>query len=609
MRITQQTKRLTISIAAALSVVSFGYLWLGTRAEVVTADEIHYSFHEDSDKVVFNWRGAEDTIYYGPTASYGQQATATNSTITPVDMPGPFREVTLNGLQPGTTYHYKIGATGDDRTFKTAPTGDFTWVDIGDSASSLCNSWMPMQHQLIAVQAPDFVTHGGDISEANKCGAAAVHAYYMDQEVWSRSVAFQPVWGNHEYGNPTTEAPPGTPRDTLANYKGRSYITNAQTVPNDTATKTGHPGCGAEIGSPTNTCRGEDWGWFKAGRVLFIAYPEPWTNAWTDWQTKVDPLMAQAQADTNVDFIVTYGHRPAYASGGTGSTTALQPILNALATKYSPRADNVGGKYILNIGHHAHGIEAFAPINGLTHLVNAAGGQGLTNFSDPPEQNSVYRLRHLGILSSKYNATNRSLTVRLVCGAEFSTLKDSCTYGNTLYTTTFTRNTDPTPPPVPTVHEWITNQSVETGMTGWGGKYGGSPYVTVSRSTTHGAHTGSAAIRVAATTGASSLSSGFNDSPRWVTNTRAGTAYSSSVWVKPGHIGQKITLKVREWRGSTLVTDRAASVTAATTGWQRITVDLTAAQNGNQLAFAVYASGMKAGHSFLADDMSLTTPE
>jgi hypothetical protein len=617
MTVTVQAKRLYISIAAALAVVCVGYLWLNTKAATIATDEIHYSYLENEDGVVFNWRGYADTIYYAPEGEYGQpgrepysgQAKAAESTVKPVDTPGPFMEVTLAGLQRNTTYHYKIGIDGVDRTFRTVPTASFTWVDIGDTASSLCNSWMPTQHQLITVQNPSFVTHGGDISEANNCSAKATHSYYSDQEVWSRSAAFQPVWGNHEYANPTAKAAAGTPRDSMANYKGRSYMTNAQTVAIDTPKRVTHPGCGSESGSTVNTCQGEDWGWFKTGHVLFISYPEADSAAYPEWQIKADALMAQAQANPEIDYIITYGHRPAYTSVAVGPEMPLQAAVNALATKYSPRANNLTGKYVLNIGHHAHGEEAFAPINGLVHINNAAGGQGLTSFGDPAAAGSIFRMRHFGILRGDYDATNHSLAVRIICGAEFTTIKDACTYGNTMYGVTFTKSSVSTPAPSAqplTIKEWITNAGVETDAVGWAGRYGSSPYVAVAR-VTGMAHTGTSSLRVSAVTGAKALSSGFNDNPRWQTNTIAGKMYTASVWVKPTFTGQKLTLRLREWKGTSSANDKAATITATATDWQKITVPLIATASGNQLAVAVYGNAMSAGQSFFADDISLTS--
>jgi hypothetical protein len=433
---------------------SDSYNWTISQATIGdTVTEIHYSFGNTPDSVVFDWVGQEQEIDYGPTTAYGQTAFASPSPVTPVDSPGPFRQVKLTGLQPSATYHYRIGPTGSDHTFQTIPDGDFTWADIGDTAATSCDPWIAQNQALIASQNPTFVTHGGDLSYANECGVAAVHQVYVDQQVWSVSAAFEPVWGNHEYGYPasneaTGQSPPaGTPRDTLENYKGRSFITNGQAVPSDTASQIQNPGCGWATSASTNTCQGNDWGWFQTGHVLFISYPEPWPNAYPAWQTNVDGLMATAQADPNIDFIITYGHRPTYSSITTSVDLNLQTAVNALAAKYSPSASNPGGKYVLNVDHHMHWEEAFAPIDGLVNITNGGGGAGQvspTTF----DSNSVFHISHPGVLSAKYSAALHSLTVNLLCGATFSpNLKANCTYGSTLYTATFTRPSIPAAAP------------------------------------------------------------------------------------------------------------------------------------------------------------------
>ena len=190
----------------------------------------------------------------------------------------------MTGLSPGELVHYRIGVNGLDHTCPTPPVGDFRWDDVGDTGTTLCTPWVATTHALLAADDPDFVTHGGDLSYANVCGVSAVHQYYLDQQVWSTKAAFQPTWGNHEYGQPEAEAPPGTPRDRLANYKSRSTITHAQTLASDGQNRLSPPGCPAVAGSTTNSCRGEDWGWFRVSGVLFISYPEPWAGAMEEWR-------------------------------------------------------------------------------------------------------------------------------------------------------------------------------------------------------------------------------------------------------------------------------------------------------------------------------------
>lgn len=411
-----------------------------STAATAPVDEVTYAYGDDRTEVVVSWRGAETTLSYGTGATYEWQVVATPSAITPVDISGPFQQAHLTGLTPGTTYHYRIGDDGPDRVLRTAPadTQSFSAVVLGDTTASTCHPHQPHVFALVAALAPDFLLHHGDLSSANECGAPAVHRFFLDVESsLAGGGAFLPVWGNHEYGPATAQAPLGTPRDTLANYKGRVAVTHPQTVPSDTATRTGNPGCGAEIGSRVNTCRGEDWGWFRAGRVLFIGVPEPWSGAIADWRVKAGALMAQAQADPTVDFVVTYGHRPVASSTSYTPPAGWAAAFDALAAAYSPRTDP-HGKYVLNFAGHRHTLEVFGNRNGVMHVVNGGGGQGLIKFG-ATASGSTWRMKHLGFSTLSYDADLRELTVRVVCGPPVSYQVGTCTAGATLYSRTFSR--------------------------------------------------------------------------------------------------------------------------------------------------------------------------
>jgi uncharacterized repeat protein (TIGR01451 family) len=160
--------------------------------------------------------------------------------------------------------------------------------------------------------------------------------------------------------------------------------------------------------------------------------------------------------------------------------------------------------------------------------------------------------------------------------------------------------------PLPPV-EWILNSGLELNMIGWGGKYGGSSFVTVTRDTSVG-HTGNASLKITGLSGANNLASGFNDNPKWVPAMVAGTTYNASVWVKTSGVGHSVTLRLREWNGSTLVTDNKITVPSPGTGWFEITNQITAAQTGTNLAFIVYGNDVDAGEYIHVDDLSLTSP-
>ena len=102
-----------------------------------------------------------------------------------------------------------------------------------------------------------------------------------------------PAWGNHEWESPAV--------DDLRNYKGRLLMPNAQTSP----------------GAPRIACCGDDWGWFDAGAVRFIAYPEPYTSCFLArlGDARHRPDDRRPRTIRTISYIVTYGHRPAYSTG------------------------------------------------------------------------------------------------------------------------------------------------------------------------------------------------------------------------------------------------------------------------------------------------------
>ena len=360
-------------------------------------DQVHYTF-TGPRSVAFDWRGPETDLRYGTTSAYGSSATASAPDPLPFSSPGPFREVELTGLEPGTTYHYSIGG-GPDATFTTAPTAAFRFDAIADSGSSLkypCTgpSTPPSQCPMIATQAqvaaddPDFVLAIGDLAYGDEDGLPAVDQHFNDVMPWSRTAAYMPAWGNHEW-----EASP-VAGDDLSNYKGRFKIPNGQ----------------ASVGLPGHQwCCGEDWGWFDAGGVRFVSYPEPYAggSAGTlpDWSTKADAVMAAAQADDSIRYIVTFGHQPAYSTGSHSGVARLSLYLGQFGDRYS--------KYVLNLNAHSHNYERFQPIHGVTHVTAAGGGSelGIWTKTDPRTVQRALNLERVRV-----DVDAGGLRVQTICG-------------------------------------------------------------------------------------------------------------------------------------------------------------------------------------------------
>ena len=368
-----------------------------------TATEVHYSITGRAS-VTFDWSGTATGLRYGLTPRYGSTAVAHAPVVGPISSRGPFHEAELTRLKPGASYHYSIGGSAD-RTFRTAPTGAFRFdveADVGDSKNG--DHVAPTQAQ-IAADRPWFVLVPGDLTYGNDDGQAAVDRHFNDVMAWSRTAAYMPAWGNHEWDKST---------DDLRNYKGRFKIPNGRASP----------------GAPDAGCCGEDWGWFDAGGVRFISYPEPYTDAtWADWAAKAGPIMAAAQRDPAIHFIVTFGHRPAYSTGYHEGDATLAALMGKLAGSYS--------KYVLNLNGHSHDYERFKPIDGLVHITSGGGGIALEPWSSGPDPRTAFRALHLQHLRIDVTATQ--MRIQAVCGPAISGQDMSCPVGQVIDSYTITR--------------------------------------------------------------------------------------------------------------------------------------------------------------------------
>src|SRR5258705_11487956 len=90
-----------IALCAALASLQVG------SAEAAT-DEVHWTIMGQTS-VTFDWRGAENTIRFGLTTSYGQTVTASTSSPVPFSSAGPFWEARLPGLPENQVYPHLIG--------------------------------------------------------------------------------------------------------------------------------------------------------------------------------------------------------------------------------------------------------------------------------------------------------------------------------------------------------------------------------------------------------------------------------------------------------------------------------------------------------------------
>lgn len=149
-----------------------------------------------SDGIVVAWETdveASGAVEYGSTAGYGA--------IIKTEAPRKVQFVTLQGLKPGATYHYRIlidsAVTGKPGTFTTAPDkpAPFTFLLYGDNRSN------HEVHELVVSRMlqhdPAFVINSGDMV-ANGEEVAEWQTFFDIEADLIRESAIYPTIGNHE---------------------------------------------------------------------------------------------------------------------------------------------------------------------------------------------------------------------------------------------------------------------------------------------------------------------------------------------------------------------------------------------------------------------------
>src|SRR2546421_241699 len=149
----------------------------------------------------------------------------------------------------------------------------------------------------------------------------------------------------------------------------------------------------------------------------------------------------------------------------------------------------------------------------------------------------------------------------------------------------------------------VKNPGFETDLSGWNTSGSGANIVLTRVA---GSHSGGWAAQLT-NTGTTTGTADLNDSPNWVKTTLPGN-YVGGIWVRADTPGAIITLRFREYNGSTLVGTTSAQV-ALTTSWQQVSVTHTVAAPGvSTLDFNVYVAKAAPGTVFYADDAFIASP-
>ncbi|RYU10196.1 PKD domain-containing protein [Nocardioides iriomotensis] len=153
--------------------------------------------------------------------------------------------------------------------------------------------------------------------------------------------------------------------------------------------------------------------------------------------------------------------------------------------------------------------------------------------------------------------------------------------------------------PPPSGQNLVPNPGFETNLAGW--DTNNAAAVALER--VAGGHSGSWAARLT-NTGTTTVTETLNDNPNVVASTAAGT-YSGSVWVRADAPGAKLYLRLREYSGSTKLSEKVVGVTLSTS-WQQVSATLVPTAPGSSLELATAVYSAAPGTSYYADDVALS---
>lgn len=155
-------------------------------------------------------------VQYGPedgfrkTGTYAYAVSDNGSTL--------LHQVALNGLSPGTRYHYRVNAGGDstgDCHFLTYPvSGRISFIVYGDSRDQFPLTDQNVRHRLVAErisreQEVSFVLHTGDILTDTR-NLGDWDRFFAAGGIMLANTTLVPVMGNHEQDSPLWEEIFGT---------------------------------------------------------------------------------------------------------------------------------------------------------------------------------------------------------------------------------------------------------------------------------------------------------------------------------------------------------------------------------------------------------------
>jgi predicted phosphodiesterase len=246
--------------------------------------------------------------------------------------------VALAGLDPGSTYHYRVegvGGLSPTGCFRIAPVGDdsrFSFAVVGDSGSG--GKGQLAVAALLERLRPDLVLHTGDVVYPAGQERHYDRRFFAPYRNLIKTVPLFPVLGNHD----------------VRKGNGAAFLENF------------HP----PLGSPGSTKRYYSFDW---GNTHFVALDsELYHGDRGSNPEEQRDFLERDLATTRKRWKVAFLHRSPYGSSRHGGDEKVREDLEPLFVKHG--ADLV-------FSGHDHVYERTVPITGVTYVVSGGGGRRL----------------------------------------------------------------------------------------------------------------------------------------------------------------------------------------------------------------------------------------
>ncbi len=159
--------------------------------------------------------GAERPIWFAKAGSLDWRRAVSTPRPYPMTNDQVFR-TELTGLDPDTTYHFRVGLDAAERKFRTMPAKATNTIDFISGGDSGIGREAQMSNRVAATQAPKFVLIGGDLAYENGVDARVFQQFlqnYSEQVIDDHGHMIPVITciGNHEvrggYEKTRKEAP------------------------------------------------------------------------------------------------------------------------------------------------------------------------------------------------------------------------------------------------------------------------------------------------------------------------------------------------------------------------------------------------------------------